>query len=95
MKKRKVPEDIKCILEKILKKKKINYTLIKEDNDFFVESELSGRQFHALISESRCMQQQNGKKTRVESMDSILNEFPMENFIVLQRNAEKVLQLYD
>ena len=95
MKKRKVAEDIREILEEVLKEKKINYSLVKEDDGFFVESELSGRQFHALISESRCLQQRKEKRTRTESFDSLLNGFPMENFIVLQQNADKVLQLCD
>ena len=95
MKKRKVSEDIVGILEEKLKKKNIKYSLSKEEGTCFVESDLNGRQFHTLISESRCIQQRNGKKTNVKSIDSLINGFPMESFIVLQQNVEKVLQLCD
>ena len=98
MKKRKIKTELVPFFEKAMEKQHIfsHIYFIDVGDETHCISNLSSRQYHSVIMESRCLKQQRNKKTPVISYDALLHQIPKQprkNCISLFADAEKILNL--
>lgn len=98
MKERKIRTELVPFFEKAMENQHIFSPIhfIGAGDETHCISNLSSRQYHSLIMESRCLKQQRNKKTPVISYDALLHQIPKQprkNCISLLADAEKILNM--
>lgn len=89
----KISSRLKPFIELVMKRDNIPYRILQENNEFFVETQLSGNQFHIVVEDALCEKERgNIFDIPVYSYRTLMNPSKFLRLRILnQQNGFKIL----